>query len=182
MRAIAWPMALRLQPNGRRNTLSLGTYPDTRLSLARKKAEEARNLVSAGTDPSDARKEARSESALRRAAKQRVSDGLPPIYSFEAVAREWHMKNAPTWALSHSSKIIRRLEQDVFPDRLESGECHSPDRVVDLAQTRRRSRGYRDDAPCAAELRASVSLCRGNRPRRERPEPRPSRRPDTMEA
>lgn len=115
MRAIAWPMALRLQPNGRRNTLSLGTYPDTRLSLARKKAEEARNLVSAGTDPSDARKEARSESALRRAAKQRVSDGLPPIYSFEAVAREWHMKNAPTWALSHSSKIIRRLEQDVFP-------------------------------------------------------------------
>jgi Arm DNA-binding domain len=30
--------------NGRRNTLSLGTYPDTSLSLARKKADEARKL------------------------------------------------------------------------------------------------------------------------------------------
>jgi hypothetical protein len=101
--------------NGRRNTLSLGTYPDTGLSLARKKADEARKLVSAGTDPSDVRREARDALALNRAAKQRISDGLPPINSFEAVAREWHTKNAPTWALSHSSKIIRRLEQDVFP-------------------------------------------------------------------
>jgi integrase len=101
--------------NGRRNTLSLGTYPDTSLSLARKKADEARKLVSAGTDPSDVRKETRSELAIRRIAAQRVTAGLPPIDSFEAVAREWHDKNVPTWAPSHSSKIIRRLEQDVFP-------------------------------------------------------------------
>jgi hypothetical protein len=101
--------------NGRRNTLSLGTYPDTSLSLARKKADEARKLVSAGTDPSDVRKETRSEFALRRMAAQRVTAGLPPIDSFEAIAREWHTKNAPTWVLSHSTKIIRRLEQDVFP-------------------------------------------------------------------
>jgi integrase len=101
--------------NGRRNTLSLGTYPNTSLSLARKKTEDARKLVSAGTDPSTARKQARGMLALRRAAEQRTSAGLPPIDSFEAVAREWHAKNAPTWALSHSSKIIRRLEQDVFP-------------------------------------------------------------------
>ena len=101
--------------NGRRNTLSLGTYPDTSLSLARKKADEARKLVSAGTDPSDVRKEMRSELAVRRMAAQRVTAGLPPINSFEAVAREWHDKNVPTWPSSHSSKIIRRLEQDVFP-------------------------------------------------------------------
>ena len=42
--------------NGRRKTLSLGTYPNTGLSLARKKADEARKLVSAGIDPSAARK------------------------------------------------------------------------------------------------------------------------------
>lgn len=47
--------------NGRRNTLSLGTYPQTGLSQARKKADEARKLVSAGTDPSDVRKETRNE-------------------------------------------------------------------------------------------------------------------------
>jgi Bacteriocin-protection, YdeI or OmpD-Associated len=34
---------------------------------------------------------------------------------FDAVAREWHTKYAPTWAASHSSKIIRRLEMDPFP-------------------------------------------------------------------
>ena len=101
--------------NGRRNTLSLGTYPDTGLSLARRKADEARKLVSAGTDPSDVRKETRSELAIRRMSAQRATAGLPPIDSFEAVAREWHNKNVPTWAPSHSSKIIRRLEQDVFP-------------------------------------------------------------------
>jgi hypothetical protein len=83
--------------------------------LARKKADEARKLVSAGTDPSDVRKQGRGELALRRIEEQRASAGLPPIDSFEAVAREWHSKNAPTWAHSHSSKIIRKLQQDVFP-------------------------------------------------------------------
>lgn len=73
--------------NGRRNTLSLGTYPDTSLSVARKKAGEARMLVSAGTDPSAVRKETRSELALQREAGQRAAAGLPPIDSFEAVAR-----------------------------------------------------------------------------------------------
>jgi hypothetical protein len=101
--------------NGRRNTLSLGTYPETSLSLARKKAGDARKLVSTGTDPSDLRKEIRNERTMRRTAEQRTAAGLPPIDSFEAVAREWHGKSAPTWAASHSSKIIRRLEQDVFP-------------------------------------------------------------------
>lgn len=101
--------------NGRRNTRSLGTYPDTSLRVARKKADEARKLVSAGTDPSDLRNAIRSELALRRTAQQRSAAGLPPIDSFEAVAREWHAKNEPTWVSLHSSKIIRRLGQDVSP-------------------------------------------------------------------
>ena len=101
--------------NGRRNTLSLGTYPSTGLSLARKKADEARKLVSAGIDPSAARKEAHNETLLRRAIERLTAAGLPPADSFEAVAREWHEKNVGTWAPSHSIKIIRRLERDVFP-------------------------------------------------------------------
>lgn len=35
--------------------------------------------------------------------------------SFEVVAREWFEKHRHTWAASHSDKIIRRLEKDVFP-------------------------------------------------------------------
>lgn len=41
--------------------------------------------------------------------------GIAPPGSFEAVAREWFAKNKATWADSHSEKIIRRLERDVFP-------------------------------------------------------------------
>ena len=101
--------------DGRRNTISLGTYPEISLSLARQKAEELRKLIGEGTDPSLARKQAREERIKRRTAEQRSADGLPPLGSFEAVAREWYAKNKPTWAASHSSKVIRRLEVDVFP-------------------------------------------------------------------
>src|SRR5450755_4183295 len=41
---------------GKRLNISLGTYPDTGLALAREKAEQARKEVAAGIDPSAARK------------------------------------------------------------------------------------------------------------------------------
>jgi hypothetical protein len=53
---------------GKRNILSLGTYPDTGLAQARRKAEEARAQVSAGTDPSESRKQSKAAAAQRRAA------------------------------------------------------------------------------------------------------------------
>ena len=46
---------------GRRKTLSLGTYPATGLALARKQAAEARKLVREGVDPSAARQEKKAE-------------------------------------------------------------------------------------------------------------------------
>jgi len=101
--------------DGRRKTLSFGTYPDTTLSLARKKADEARQQVRSGLDPSDVRKAARKASERRRDDDRRADAGLPPEGSFEAVAREWYEKNAPNWASTHAEKIIRRLERDVFP-------------------------------------------------------------------
>ena len=101
--------------DGRRKTLSFGTYPDTTLSLARKEADEARQQVRSGLDPSDLRKAARKASERRRDDDRRADAGLPPEGSFEAVGREWYEKNAPNWATTHSEKIIRRLERDVFP-------------------------------------------------------------------
>jgi integrase len=35
--------------------------------------------------------------------------------TFAVVAREWYAKFSPGWAVSHSNKIIRRLELYVFP-------------------------------------------------------------------
>ena len=87
------------RPIGTRNTLSFGVYPDVPLKLARSRRDEARKLLADGVDPG----------AKRRAEKTAPAD------SFEAVAREWFVKQEPRWAKSHSSKIIDRLERDIFP-------------------------------------------------------------------
>ncbi len=101
---------------GTRKTLSLGTYPDTGLGLARRKADEARRLLSEGVDPSTARKEAKAEKAAEREADKRVTAGLPPLGSFEAVAREWlervHVNKVTA---GHAERTLIRLEQNVFP-------------------------------------------------------------------
>lgn len=100
---------------GRRKTLSLGTYPATTLSVARHKADEARQMVSTGTDPSTARQQQRHSVAKQRQIEKLMDAGLPVPESFEAVAREWFAKHSPSWAISHADKIIRRLDRDVFP-------------------------------------------------------------------
>ncbi len=84
---------------GKRKTLSLGTYPDTGLKLAREKRDDARKLLASGIDPS----------AKRQAEKVAVAD------TFESIAREWFAKFAPGWAKGHADKIISRLERDLFP-------------------------------------------------------------------
>lgn len=94
-----WRFDYRFQ--GLRKTISLGVYPDVPLHKARKKRDAAREQRADGIDPSEARK------AEKRA--QANTD------SFEAVAREWYAQKRPGWAESHASKVLRRLERDVFP-------------------------------------------------------------------
>jgi integrase len=83
--------------------LSLGTYPDTGLADAREKRDCARKLLASGVDPSQHRK-AEKAAGIERAAN-----------SFEVVAREWHSKQSKTWVEDHASRILLRLENDVFP-------------------------------------------------------------------
>lgn len=100
---------------GKRKTLSLGTYPDTGLALARRKAAAERELVAAGIDPSEARKTGKAQQAEALETERRLAEGIPLADSFEAIAREWFEKFSAKWVPSHADKIIRRLERDVFP-------------------------------------------------------------------
>lgn len=101
---------------GRRKTLSLGTYPDTGLGLARKKADEARKLLAEGTDPSQVRQTVKAKNQTERIAEQRAVAGLPPVDSFEAVARTWLTTvHAVKVSDGHAERTRIRLEQDVFP-------------------------------------------------------------------
>lgn len=101
---------------GRRKTLSLGTYPTVSLALARRKAEEARQLLAEDMDPSDARKADKVTQARELEADRRTAAGLPPLGSFEAVAREWH-ENVQRHKVGpgHAQRTITLLEQKAFP-------------------------------------------------------------------
>ena len=78
-----WRMDYSL--DGRRKTLSLGTYPDTSLALARQKADEFRQLIAQGLDPSDVRKTERQKTLKTLEAERRQEQGLPAEGSFEHV-------------------------------------------------------------------------------------------------
>ncbi len=109
----AWRLDYRF--HGKRNTLSLGTYPDTGLALARRKADAARTLLAEGFDPAQQRKAEKEVWAEERAAAAREEQGLPAVGTFEAVAREWFAVRRDGWSKSYGDKVIARLETDVFP-------------------------------------------------------------------
>lgn len=108
-----WRLKYRI--GGKEKRLSLGVYPAVSLSDARRRREEARALVAAGTDPSEARKVAKAEKEERAEAQRLAAAGQPVPGTFEHIARRWHAQRTPEWAASYANKIIGRLEGKVFP-------------------------------------------------------------------
>ncbi|MGH3711834.1 MAG: tyrosine-type recombinase/integrase, partial [Pseudonocardiaceae bacterium] len=98
-----WRWDYRRPIVGKRNTLSLGTYPDTGLADARDKRDAFRKLLATGIDPGEHRK------ATRVAGEERAAN------SFEVVGREWFAKQKSNWVQGHADKVLLRLENDVFP-------------------------------------------------------------------
>ena len=98
-----WRYVYRRPDTKKRNSLSLGTFPDVSLKRAREKRDEARRLLADGIDPG----------VQRRAGKAAGAERL--ANSFEIVAREWHEKQSGVWVEDHASRIMLRLVNDVFP-------------------------------------------------------------------
>lgn len=95
--------AFRYRYLGKEKNLSLGIYPAVGLAEARRKLSDARNLLSSGQDPSEARK------AVKRQAM------ISAVNDFEAVAREWIVAKSPAWTPRYTGFVAKRLEQDIFP-------------------------------------------------------------------
>jgi hypothetical protein len=152
---------------GRRLTISFGTYPDTGLSLARQKGEEARKLIAAGTDPSEARKTDRAAQAQQREAQALADAGLPPQGSFQQVAEEWlstvhEAKVSP----GHADRTRTRLEQDAFPwfGRRPIGEIEAPEVLQALRRIEARGAietAHRVKDACGQVFRYGVAIGRG---------------------
>ena len=91
------------RPDGRRNWLGLGSYPDTSLLMARSVAQEARERLSNGQDPADIKKDSkRAEKAVVRG-------------TFKAIAEEWYAHKAKSWASETARKARESLDDDLFP-------------------------------------------------------------------
>lgn len=88
---------------GKEKLLSLGTYPGLSLKEARAKRDEAKKQLADGIDPGEMKK------VMKHAQIEQAEN------SFERVAREWFLKFEPKWSKGHSSKIITRLQNDIFP-------------------------------------------------------------------
>lgn len=89
---------------GREKRLSLGTFPTVQLREARDARDDARRLLAAGKDPSAERQ------ADKRQQKHAAAN------SFECVALEWHAKRCAVWTKRHAADVLRRLENNLFPD------------------------------------------------------------------
>jgi integrase len=94
---------LKYRFHGKEKLLALGTYPEISLSVARKKRDEARELLASGVDPGQAKQR-------EKAAKKQANDN-----SFETVAHEWHENNKAYWTDGYTASTLRRLELEVFP-------------------------------------------------------------------
>ena len=106
---------LRYWLSSRENRLSLGTYPEVPLKLARERRDEARRLVAAGTDPSEARKAEKAAGVARAESARLAASGLPGPGTFEHAAREWHAYMASSWSATHAVKVLALLENDLIP-------------------------------------------------------------------
>jgi hypothetical protein len=89
--------------DGRERSLSLSTYPEVPLALARARHAEARQLLAAGTDPSAARQQAKH-------ARQQAA-----VHTLEAVSRDWLAHRASAWTPGTLEAITASLENHVFP-------------------------------------------------------------------
>jgi hypothetical protein len=96
-----WRMNYRFAE--KQKTLALGVYPAVSLAKARKRRDEARELLADGIDPSQAKQDAKR--SMNAAAAQ----------TFEKVGHEWLAKTATNRAASTQEKITNWLNHDVFP-------------------------------------------------------------------
>ncbi|EJC8212926.1 MULTISPECIES: tyrosine-type recombinase/integrase [Enterobacteriaceae] len=93
-----WRLQYRF--SGKQKMLALGVYPEVSLAEARRRREEARQLIAKNVDPGEKRK------------KEKIEE--KGLLIFETVARDWHSSNR-TWSDSHRTTVLNSLITHVFP-------------------------------------------------------------------
>ena len=96
-----WRMKYRF--NDKEKRLAFGVYPDVTLEQAREGRRRAKQLLSECKDPADIKKQ------------DKLIAKVTYENTFENIAREWHNGKKALWVPSHATRILNRMEKDVFP-------------------------------------------------------------------
>jgi integrase len=142
-----WRFKYRFE--GREKLISLGTYPDVGLKLARDRCDATRQQLVAGIDPG----------AKRQAEKAARGD------SFEAIAREWLAQQKPKLAPTTYAKAEWVLETLIFPGvgKRPIGKITAPDLLAVLRKIEVRGTfetAHRAKQRCGQVLRYAISTGR----------------------
>lgn len=154
---------LRYSFGGRENRLSLGRYPDVSLKEARQRRDDARKLIAAGIDPSEARRSEKAAAVARGEAKRLAAEGKPGRGTFEHVAREWLVTvHELKVSAAHAERTRIRFEQDVFPwlGARPIGEVEAPELLTCLRRVIARGAietAHRTKDACAQVFRFGVA-------------------------
>ena len=149
-----WKLSYRY--GGKQKTLALGVFPDTSLSDARNKREEARRLIAGGIDPSAAKQD-------KKAAMVALINS-----SFEVVAREWLGKHSPNWKEAYTRTVLSRLNNDLFPwlGARPIADITPPELLAVLRRIEARGAldsAHRSRALCGLIFRYAVSIGKAQR-------------------
>jgi len=98
-----WRWDYRRPVTGKRNTLSLGTYPDVSLASVRERHAAARKLLAEGVDPGEQRK------------AQKVASLESATNTFEALAREHLAMRAKKLSAGSVKREQRLIDKDLTP-------------------------------------------------------------------
>ena len=94
---------LKYRVAGKEKVLALGVYPETSLTVARKRRTAAREQVAGGCRPMIEKK------AVKRATQLRAAN------TFGAVALEWWESQCAAWSSAHSEAVKMRIDRELAP-------------------------------------------------------------------
>jgi integrase len=95
---------LRYRLSGKEMSTGLGTYPKVSLQVARAKAQEAKEHISKGDNPSTAKRIAKANQVIKGET------------TFGAIAREWLEHNKETWSKHHFERNEGLLKRFLLAD------------------------------------------------------------------
>ena len=99
---------------GAKFTLSLGSYPEVGLAMARELSRQLRTLAASGVDLYEMRREEKRKNKERIAAARLLGTEPAAADSFQCVALDWYEGQRKNWSESHASKVLVRMKKHLF--------------------------------------------------------------------